>query len=244
MKLKEWILNRQYLNTIVYSVTPSLLILALVRIPRIDLETQEGWAELLTWQTGIEFVLSVGAICWAMVRLITFFVSWRKAEKLESQVDDPHVILHIGPPGSGKSAFMRMITYICARRHWRELKYRYITESRKREQYTEMVESGDAVQVAEGKDKLAQLDYLEKSYVAMKSREGDQIPLLYSSIPIREKGRMSYVLKAEHITQKELLPWGAVLFCDEVGVLFGSDVSKSLPPEVAEWFRYPRHFGE
>ena len=238
-----WLLCREYLNTFIYGVLPAVILIIFVRFPSVDLVSFDGWQALLDGRTLISMAVMTVVLVWSLSRVITFFVMMRRSRAFR-EGSDAHVLVHVGAPGTGKTVTAKELAYWTARDHWRRLQFDYIAERANYDRYKADLSSADPRIVQIARDKLAHYEYLRKSYLTMRQREKDCIPLLYSTIPICVNGRYSYELTADMISQKELLPAYAVCFNDEVGVDLGSDVSRTLPAEVAQFFRFPRHFGD
>ncbi len=146
------------------------------------------------------------------------------------------MITNDGPPGAGKTFSGGNMAYYLARDQWAKLQNDYLLQ---RSMVAEWIKNGES-------DKIAAFKALEESYkyYADPERINKYIPCLMSSVPLREygTGRTSYNLSPKVFKQIQRVPEYTVFFNDESGRLSGSDKSKTVDDDVADFWRLYRHF--
>lgn len=70
------------------------------------------------------------------------------------------------------------------------------------------------------------------------------VPLLYTSVPCKVDGLFTNKLKADHLLQKERLPYGVVIIIDESSLVLPQNLYKSTPYNLIEFFKFLRHYGD
>lgn len=149
-------------------------------------------------------------------------------------MNNGRTVTNDGAPGVGKTFLGCNMAYYLAQEQWARLQSDYLTQ---RTMLAQWVAMGDL-------DKLTAFKALEESYNFYKAHEGEFIPCLVSSIPLKEYGtnRYSYKLTPEVYLQVERCPEYTVLFNDESGLIQGADTSKTAKKELLEFWRFHRHY--
>ena len=69
-------------------------------------------------------------------------------------------------------------------------------------------------------------------------------PCLWSTVPMFIDGVPVNKLTADHLLQRERLPYGAVCLIDETSLVLPQELFKDKPYEIIEMCKFPRHFGD
>lgn len=145
-------------------------------------------------------------------------------------------VTFVGAPGCGKTfTGGANVSIALAGERWAALQRDYYLQASMAERW---IEAGDM-------DKLEAFRSLEESFLYYREREGEYIPCLVSSIPLRDyAGRYSYKLTSEVQLQIKRVPEYTVLFNDESGLSQGAQTSGKTVNEIMDFYRFNRHFGD
>lgn len=152
------------------------------------------------------------------------------------KIHDNDILDHIyaaeyeGPPGSGKTSSIGTDGVKMARYMWAQVC----------EKYAMLEPFLDEIPFWPRKEKEDALEIIE-SYNFFKN--SGTVPCLYTSFPAYVDGVPTNILTADHILQKEKLPYGSVLVMDETSLMFPQELYKVKPYELVEFFKFLRHFG-
>ena len=69
-------------------------------------------------------------------------------------------------------------------------------------------------------------------------------PCLWTSVPAFVDGMPCNRLTADHLMQRERLPYGSVQVLDEVSLILPQELFRDKPYEIVEMMKFPRHFGD
>lgn len=177
--------------------------------------------------------LPIAIFCYAAYTLIIFCTAQLSLLLHNRNIDVNNVVsVRIGQPGSGKSSSAGYDAVITARKMWAELQYKYMLM---RQHISENITVGAVDKVLEWYEVRDSYDYWMTS---------DCVPCLFANIPLMVKGQNVSVLTYEHAAQIKKLPYHAVLYFDEVGSVFRTEMSTDKPLVVSDFFRLSRHFGD
>ena len=149
---------------------------------------------------------------------------------------DRFIWIKDGVPGSGKSSSALTYAYILSQKVWCELKRRYwLYKNNPKRLYR------DKVAAADWKD-------IQSAYLFWR-RHPEAVPCLMSNISLLCGGLKTMQLRREHYLQAKRIPYGAVLFGDELDKLFPALASLTkeeraeLEP-LRQLAGFTRHFGD
>ena len=149
-------------------------------------------------------------------------------------MENQHSVCFTGPPGSGKSSSGGDWAVNVAMRRWEDLKYEYHTKKRQLRNYARLGQT----------EELEKFKALEEAYTFFKSRERWYVPCLATTFGMRVGGRYTYKANNSFFTQQQRIPEYCVIFDDEAGGSKGADTSSKVADNVADFYRYVRHYGD
>lgn len=152
----------------------------------------------------------------------------------DEYMNNGRMVTNEGAPGTGKTFAGANIAYYLSQKQSNKLRSDYYTQ---RSMVAEWIKNGET-------DKITAFKALEESFKFYAEHEATNIPCLVSSVPLREygTGRTSYKLTPEIFMQQQRAPEYTVFFSDESGQLYGADKSKTASNDIADFWRFYRHF--
>lgn len=75
-------------------------------------------------------------------------------------------------------------------------------------------------------------------------QDGGTYPCFWTSLPCFVDGIPTNRVTANHLLQKERLPYGSVLVLDETSLILPQELYRDKPYELIEVCKFPRHFGD
>lgn len=75
-------------------------------------------------------------------------------------------------------------------------------------------------------------------------KNSNTYPCLWSSVPVFVDGIPANRLTANHLMQRDRLPYGSVLVLDEVSLILPQELFRNKPIEIEELAKFPRHFAD
>ena len=142
-----------------------------------------------------------------------------------------YVILRHGRPGGGKTSSLLYEQKILADLMWEDIKreYKLLEPYLKDIPYWNIKQKEDALEIIE-------------SYEFYKT--SNTYPCLWTSVPAFVDGVPTNRLTANHLMQRDRLPYGAVKMLDEVSLILPQELFRNKPIEISELCKFPRHFGD
>lgn len=141
-----------------------------------------------------------------------------------------YAAVYQGAPGAGKTSSIGTDGVKMASYMWSTIC----------EKYAMLEPFIDEIQYWPKKEKKDALEIIESYKFFIYS---GTVPCLYTSFPAFVDGVPTNVLTADHILQKEKLPYGSVLLMDESSLMFPQELFKVKPYDLVEFFKFLRHFG-
>lgn len=144
-----------------------------------------------------------------------------------------YLIIKSGSPGCGKSASGQYLCVILARLAEYELRFKYwlysgLCKSKKFKLNTEKMKSYNEI--------CDSYNYYKK--------QNNTVWCLGSNVPFFVNGKQVAVIDKKEIEQKSKLPFGMVIFYDEITATIPLDTYKDKPFALDCFYRLIRHFGE
>lgn len=195
----------------------------------------------LVWKIG-KLLLQLGGILLIVFSVITLFKKGIKAKYFEfvyygqsaGYMENQHSVCCTGPPGAGKTSLGGDMAVCVARRRWEDLKYEYHTRKRRIRTCIQMGMT----------EELEKFKAIEESYLFFKRRERCYIPCLATTLGMRVCGRYAYKANNKFFLQMQRVPEYCVIFDDESGSTKGANTSSTVNDNVADFYRYVRHYGD
>jgi len=186
-------------------------------------------------------ILQIGGIVFLVISLVNLF-RHGKAKYLEEvyyaqtagYMEHQHSECCTGPPGAGKTSLGGDTAVWVARRRWEDLKYEYHTRKRRIRTYIQL-----GMQ-----EELEKFKAIEEAYWFFKNNERGYIPCLATTLGMRVDGRYSYKANNKFFLQTQRVPEYCVIFDDESGSTKGANTSSTVDCNVADFYRYVRHYGD
>ena len=149
---------------------------------------------------------------------------------------DKFIWIKDGVPGSGKSSSALVYAYVLAGKVWRDLCRKY------------WLYKNNPRKLLRDKVSAANWEEIKSAYLFWK-RHPEAIPCLMSNISLMQGDRHVFQLTREHYLQQQRIPYGTVLFGDELDKLFPalSSMTKEERAELEplrQLAGFTRHFGD
>lgn len=149
---------------------------------------------------------------------------------------DKFIWIKDGVPGSGKSSSALVYAYVLAGKVWRDLCRKY------------WLYKNNPRKLLRDKVSAANWEEIKSAYLFWKRHPG-AIPCLMSNISLMQGDRHVFQLTREHYLQQQRIPYGTVLFGDELDKLFPalSSMTKEERAELEplrQLAGFTRHFGD
>lgn len=141
-----------------------------------------------------------------------------------------------GVPGSGKSSSALVYAYIMSQKVWRDLRRKY------------WLYKNNPKRLFKDKVSAANWQDIQSAYLFW-ARHPEAIPCLMSNIALEDRGRKTMQLTKQHFLQEKRIPYGTVLYGDELDKLFPALASQTkeeregLEP-LRQLAGFTRHFGD
>lgn len=149
-------------------------------------------------------------------------------------MENQHSVCMTGAPGAGKTSLGGDMAVNVARRRWLDLQYDYHTQKR---QVMNWIRFGMT-------EELEKFRSLKDAYLFFKQRERWYVPCLATTFGMRVDGRYTYKANNKFFTQMQRIPEYCVIFDDEAGSSKGANTSSTVEDNVADFYRYVRHYGD
>ncbi|HIZ09867.1 MAG TPA: hypothetical protein H9726_05205 [Candidatus Borkfalkia avicola] len=201
---------------------------------------QMRWDWPLIWQIGklllqLAMLVLVGVSVYHIVRRcgakgyeMLYF------SKAGGYMENQHSVCMTGAPGAGKTSLGGDMAVNVARRRWLDLQYEYHTQKR---QVMNYIRFGM-------EEELEKFRALKDAYLFFKQRELRYVPCLATTFGMRVDGRYTYKANNKFFTQMQRIPEYCVIFDDEAGSSKGANTSSTVEDNVADFYRYVRHYGD
>lgn len=195
----------------------------------------------LVWKVG-KLLLQLGGLVLIVISFITLFKKGIKAKyfelvyyaQLSGYMENQHSVCCTGPPGAGKTSLGGDMAVSVARRRWADLQYEYHTQKR---QVMNNIRFGRV-------EELEKFQAVKDAYLFFKKRERMYVPCLATTFGMRVDGRYTYKANNKFFTQMQRIPEYCVIFDDEAGSSKGANTSSTVEDNVADFYRYVRHYGD
>ena len=150
---------------------------------------------------------------------------------IKSIVDNGSIFIRYGVPGSGKTSSLFSDFKILSDIMWKKicLEYKLLKPYLNEIKYWKDELREDAEEIVEAYNFYKN----SKTY-----------PCLWSTVPAFVDGVSVNRLTAEHLLQREKLPYGSVCICDEMSLIMPQELHHNRPIEVKELCKFPRHIGD
>ena len=149
-------------------------------------------------------------------------------------MENQHSVCMTGAPGAGKTSLGGDMAVNVARRRWLDLQYEYHTQKR---QVMNYIRFGM-------EEELEKFRALKDAYLFFKQRELRYVPCLATTFGMNVDGRYTYKANNKFFTQMQRIPEYCVIFDDEAGSSKGANTSSTVEDNVADFYRYVRHYGD
>lgn len=198
------------------------------------------WEWALLWKIG-KLILQLAALVGAGFSV--YFIVKRCAAKYyqsmyfaqaNGYMVNQHSVCCTGPPGAGKTSYGGDMSVHVAARRWEDLKYDYHTQKR---QVMNWIRLGMT-------EELEKFRAIKDAYLFFKARERWYVPCLATTFGMRVGGRYTYKANNKFFTQMQRIPEYCVIFDDEAGSTKGANTSSNVADNVADFYRYIRHYGD
>lgn len=142
-----------------------------------------------------------------------------------------YVYVYSGNPGAGKTSSISNDLKHLADYKWSEICEKYAMYEPFLEQipFWPRKEKEDALEIIES------YNYYQES---------GTYPCLWSTVPAFVDGVPANMLVADHLLQRERLPYGAVCLLDETSLILPQELYKDKPYEIIEMCKFVRQYGE
>lgn len=184
------------------------------------------------WKWWVLTIVCAPVIVISFFNLIKDFVCKIRVKIHEASIEtNKYVILRHGRPGGGKTSSLVYDSKILADLMWESIarKYKLLKPYLKEIQFWPERMREDAVEIIEAYEFY---------------QNGKTVPCLWSSVPVFCDGVPANRLTANHLMQRERLPYGSVLILDEVSLILPQELFRNKPIEIEEFSKFPRHYGD
>jgi len=190
----------------------------------------------------LKLLLQLLLIFFFIKSIISLFRKGIKPKRIEKTyraqqfcyMENQHSVCCTGPPGAGKTSLGGDMAVAVAERRWLDLQFEYHTRKRQVQSYVKMGQI----------EEYEKFKAIEESYLFFKKNEWRFIPCLATTLGMRVGGRYSYIANNKFYLQMQRIPEYCVIFDDESGSTKGANTSSAVADNVADFYRYVRHYGD
>lgn len=142
-----------------------------------------------------------------------------------------YVVLRHGRPGGGKTSSLLFDLKVLSDLMWEDIQreYKLLKPYLKDIPFWNTRQKEDALEIIES------YEFYQNS---------NTYPCLWTSVPAFVDGVPTNRLTANHLMQRDRLPYGAVQMLDEVSLILPQELFRNKPIEISELCKFPRHFGD
>lgn len=205
---------------LIMAIVPVIVLIRLI----VDFQNTLAW-----W---ILTIASAPMIVIAIYGLIADIICKVRVKLHEASIDESiHVKQRYGRPGGGKTSSLVYDSKILADLMWKKICQEY----KLLEPYLNEIPYWN---------KRAREDAYEIIDAYNFYKNSGTYPCLWSSVPVFIDGVPANRLTANHLMQRERLPYGSVLILDEVSLILPQELFRNKPIEIEEFAKFPRHYGD
>ena len=211
--------NKGDFYTFIY-FTSIFLFAAYFLIPRIK----------LTLQTLPALII----FCFVSARYLYYWGFQIRAIKYRRQIElKDRIVIYGGSPRCGKSSSGTFDVVEEANIAWKILQLDYF-------RLTSLYDAGKL----KSRDEINHYKRVSKSYNFYLQNIDLYIPCLISNQEILENGRKAHSVSCEQICQDKCIPWGTIIFLDEIGTVYDPELFRyDLDNSISDQLRLIGHFG-
>lgn len=155
-----------------------------------------------------------------------------RVKAYEASIDDDiYVEQRYGRPGGGKTSSAFYTAKILADIMWKKIKQEY----KLLKPYLNDIPFWNTKAREDAQEIIDAYNFYKNS---------GTYPCLWSSVPGFVDGVPVNRLTANHLMQRDRLPFGTVAILDEVSLILPQELFRNKPVEIEELAKFPRHFGD
>lgn len=155
----------------------------------------------------------------------------RVKKHINSIESNKYVILRHGQPGGGKTSSLLFDLKILSDLMWQDI----IREYKLLEPYLEDISFWNQRQKEDAFEIIEAYEFYKNS---------ETYPCLWTSVPAFVDNIPTNRLTANHLMQRDRLPFGSVCMLDEVSLILPQELFRNKPIEITELCKFPRHLAE
>ena len=185
-----------------------------------------------TWKWWIALVICSPIIVVSILNFIKDIVCKLRIKAHNAEIKtDRYVMTRYGSPGGGKTSSLLYDMKILSDLMWAKIfrEYKLLEPYLNEIPFWPQKLKEDALEIIEA------YNYYKNS---------GTYPCLWTSVPAFVDGVPANRVTADHLLQREKLPYGAVVVLDEVSLILPQELFRNRLVELKEMAKFPRHFGD
>lgn len=155
----------------------------------------------------------------------------RIKKHIESIETNKYVVLRHGRPGGGKTSSLLFDLKILSDLMWAQI----VREYKLLQPYLNDIPFWNNRLKEDANEIIEAYNFYNNS---------NSYPCLWTSVPTFVDGVPANRLTANHLMQRDRLPYGSILMLDEVSLILPQELFRNKPIEISELCKFPRHFGD